>query len=634
MLFLHHLLSPLLVTCLLLAANDIAFGAPDSTSDDTMEKRVEALISWLKSKDGFIHDGIEMVRVEDDDPTSRFGTFATADIKAKETLLAIPYNLIIGTGGEENKNPGDPEDSWMECGVIRNLANHLRLEDNSHYAPYINYLLAGRQDSNTSGMLPSAWSKEGKDLFHNVLGVLDKERFMLPPYGATEFIDVDWRQGCNGSSDPLDVFAALLFVERNEDSLMIPLLDMVRHRNGEWLNADISFEGDDESVSTVYVQATIDIEAGEEIYVTFNMCETCDEKYNGTPEILRDYGFVEEYPQSWNFFAANGAGVNVRFSVDEEDDDEYTFEGWGDEVELNNDTIDDLKELSTQIVETRTTFLATRDPNVPLQEWNIINDYMTAMDIAVQVALDKVENDGETCIERGTCKVSTIDRYIDLEKSQFNYLDDGGYTCDVDAQFNVFEDGTFDLLEEFKSPYQHISYMMDPKNKNTCFDLDDTVQICDSYRPHYHEMSVHNSARYINSIKRVLWVGGGDSMLLHEILKYPSLELAVGLELDQRVTRGAFKHFGTQPHFNNDKVQWWFGDATKSLMMLPKEYFGSFDMVLVDLSETVMSFKVTEGLDVMEALSLLVKPDGIFLKNEVYYADMKNMFPYTVQIHW
>ena len=38
-------------------------------------------------------------------------------------------------------------------------------------------------------------------------------------------------------------------------------------------------------------------------------------------------------------------------------------------------------------------------------------------------------------------------------------------------------------------------------------------------------------------------------------------------------------------------------------------------MVLVDLSETVMSFSVTNELDMMEALSLLLKPDGIFVKN-------------------
>ena len=68
--------------------------------------------------------------------------------------------------------------------------------------------------------------------------------------------------------------------------------------------------------------------------------------------------------------------------------------------------------------------------------------------------------------------------------------------------------------------------------------------------------------------------------------------------------------------------------------MLPREYFGSFDMVLVDLSETVMSFKVTEKLDVLEALSLLVKPDGIFVKNEFYIDTFKSMFPYSAQLMW
>ena len=78
-------------------------------------------------------------------------------------------------------------------------------------------------------------------------------------------------------------------------------------------------------------------------------------------------------------------------------------------------------------------------------------------------------------------------------------------------------------------------------------------------------------------------------MILHEALQYPSLEFVVGLEIDQKVTRNSFKYFGTQPHWDDDRVQWWYGDAAKSLLMLPKDYFGTFDMVLVDLSETIMS---------------------------------------------
>ena len=44
---------------------------------------------------------------------------------------------------------------------------------------------------------------------------------------------------------------------------------------------------------------------------------------------------------------------------------------------------------------------------------------------------------------------------------------------------------------------------------------------------------------------------------------------------------------------------WWGLDASKSLLMLLKDCFGRFDLVLVDLSETEMSFKVTDKLDVL-----------------------------------
>ena len=119
--------------------------------------------------------------------------------------------------------------------------------------------------------------------------------------------------------------------------------------------------------------------------------------------------------------------------------------------------------------------------------------------------------------------------------------------------------------------------------------IDGIFQQCNKYRPHYHEPVVHYAARFLEKITRVVFIGGGDSMLLHEALQYPTVELVVGLEIDQKVTRNSFKYFGTQPHWDDDRVQWWYGDAAKSLLMLPKDYFGTFDMVLVDLSETVMS---------------------------------------------
>jgi hypothetical protein len=80
-------------------------------------------------------------------------------------------------------------------------------------------------------------------------------------------------------------------------------------------------------------------------------------------------------------------------------------------------------------------------------------------------------------------------------------------------------------------------------------------------------------------------------------------------------------------------VQWWYGDAAKSLLMLPDELFGTIDLVLADLSETITSKLVTEGIDIMAAIGLLLQPYGVLVKNELYFEKMSSIFDYTVQVN-
>lgn len=107
-------------------------------------------------------------------------------------------------------------------------------------------------------------------------------------------------------------------------------------------------------------------------------------------------------------------------------------------------------------------------------------------------------------------------------------------------------------------------------------------------------------------------------MVLHEALKYgDQLELVVGLELDQQVVRSTYARIGTQPHFDNEKVEWWFGDAAEALNILPTDYYGTFDLVIVDiLSRVADNLKVTDELTIMEAAMMLMKPNGVIVKNE------------------
>ena len=75
---------------------------------------------------------------------------------------------------------------------------------------------------------------------------------------------------------------------------------MVNHRNGHWANIDSNSAHEGKDI-TVYAKR--DIAAGEQLYLSYNECEDCDYAFTYVlHHILRDYGFVEQYPRRWNFF--------------------------------------------------------------------------------------------------------------------------------------------------------------------------------------------------------------------------------------------------------------------------------------------------------------------------------------------
>ena len=125
-------------------------------------------------------------------------------------------------------------------------------------------------------------------------------------------------------------------------------------------------------------------------------------------------------------------------------------------------------------------------------------------------------------------------------------------------------------------------------------------------------------------------------MTVHEILKYPSLEFVLGLELDQGVVRSSFRNSSSQPHFEDARLQWWFGDAAKSLLMLPQVYYQSFDLVLMDLANDVIDFlMVMEDLGITNAAMLLMKPDGVIVRDEDWeFASTNPLTKYTVDLFY
>ncbi|KAL7556932.1 hypothetical protein ACA910_006175 [Epithemia clementina (nom. ined.)] len=386
-----------------------------------------------------------------------------------------------------------------------------------------------------------------------------------------------------------------------------------------------------------------------------------NEQPDGMAEIFQEFGIVQQdFPQHWIFATPDDERNSFSFTLDCRGSThlnrelQFTWHHGADQyAKVNGELYNEgmrtqlLSYLQMQIKRLYQHAIHYSDTksiwakDIPEREWNSIVAYRKALLLAFESledfldgsAYQEVDDNQDDAAEQSLrWYVSTGGgRYSSLDREYDDYHRE---TCDEQAQVDYVVEN-FDEIDEVQSPYQNIIFAQDPKNGNICFELDGIYQICSSYRPHYHEMVVHYTARFLPEVKRVLFVGGGDAMLLHEILQYAdSLELVVGLELDQQVTRKSFHHFGVQPHFDNPAVQWWYGDAAKSLLMLPSEYFGTFDMVLVDLSETVMSFLVTDEMDILTALSLLLQPNGIFVKNEMYFEKLNQIFPHSVQLNY
>jgi spermidine synthase len=540
--------------------------------------------------------------------------FATGDISEDELLLEIPRKVLLTDEGYENDSYGD-HGIW--CPTAYRLIDELKKGEDSFYGPYINYLLSQEQ-----GQLPSHWSDAGKQLLLEVLAQDDALKDNdLKPRDAVGWVEKAWHGDCKGGNDRFEQHAALMLLQRGWDDIMIPVYDMMSHRNGPYLNTKSNSVH--KKTTPVRVHASRDIKAGEELYTSYNNCKDCGNRINngyGTPEILRDFGFVELYPQRWYF------GRRLYFDLIQDPEDKTITVKWMDKKPKKKA----LNWMAMQLERLQDIYLGEKDiysvllKQVPPHELRVIEEYHQAAMNAMTHALEYWGRSVKKCDPNdATCAMQSRYDELDFRPDLMDYNVD---TCDTSVSLNF---KGFKKLDDLNSHYQHMEFFQDPKNFNTCFELTNIVQMCGSYRPHYHEMVVHYTARFLPDVRRVVWVGGGDSMLLHEILKYPNLELAVGLELDQYVTRLSFKHFGTQPHFDHPKVQWWYGDAAKSLLMLPQDYFGSFDMVLVDMSETVMSLTVTEGLDIFHALRLLLKPEGIFVKNELYMEKMADLFRYA-----
>jgi spermidine synthase len=139
-------------------------------------------------------------------------------------------------------------------------------------------------------------------------------------------------------------------------------------------------------------------------------------------------------------------------------------------------------------------------------------------------------------------------------------------------------------LHEEQSPFQHHE-IYETETFGNLMVLDGCTMVSTRDNFLYHEMMSHPALFTHPKPKKVWIIGGGDCGTLREVLKHNTVEEAVQIDIDERVTRLAEKYFPELCESNNDpRADLKFIDGIK---WIKEAAPNSVDIIIVDSTDPV-----------------------------------------------
>ncbi|KAL7564709.1 hypothetical protein ACA910_010125 [Epithemia clementina (nom. ined.)] len=394
----------------------------------TTAKHGQRQIDWVRSKGGFVHSSFEIRRVDPDDDSSRYGVFAKTDISKSELILSIPRECVI-------QPPMEFFEDWEICDTVEILAREMQRGKSSVYEPYVTYL---KTQATRAGQLPTVWSDAGKSfLVFQLLGAPPQwiatttTKGKTPSTAAANAVLLPPKNSIRAGSscderNEYERQAHMLTTQRSWDELLIPVWDMVSHRNGHWTNVAESYSVFDIG-HPITVHATRDIRAGEELYMTYDHCPDCQGRSRnyGTPEILRDYGFVESLPQKWVLhdqqvsFTLDSPPPSSSSTEKNGNDDNHLVIKW----HSKRPDVVTLEFLENQLTRLSKLNMNHRPTDIAVGEWEILVQYHAALSRALQYAVSDTRRAMEPSFGGGDNNSKYEQCRLDLETAQAQVQD-------------------------------------------------------------------------------------------------------------------------------------------------------------------------------------------------------------------
>jgi hypothetical protein len=352
--------------------------------EDVIGRLVKELVEWSVSKGGYFHPNVEIRRFDPHDPKSYFGAFVKGTIGVNATLMKIPGSTKLQLSSKKHKHLSY---NTQVCNLAWLLKEEYDKGNASEYLPYINYVKA-----QTFGQIPAMWSPSGQHLLLRVQGDLyvKDDRGFVSPKRIVNWIDSYFETKClnkEDENDYLNPFFVAMAIQRGFDIALIPVYDMLSGSEGK-INSITRPSVHDKNGFGVY--ALQNLTQGDELFFSYFHCPDCGTTNWGTPEMLRDFGFVEQYPQT--FYLDEGVTLYV-----DEDKQNGGYKAWCKKrcphkafVELQ------LKRLRKVLKDD----ITTAKPYLPANEYNIIRQYHKAWTTAFKTVLPHASPDSKEFLLR------------------------------------------------------------------------------------------------------------------------------------------------------------------------------------------------------------------------------------------
>jgi spermidine synthase len=166
-------------------------------------------------------------------------------------------------------------------------------------------------------------------------------------------------------------------------------------------------------------------------------------------------------------------------------------------------------------------------------------------------------------------------------------------------------------LHEEKTPFQTIA-IYDTTDWGKLMTIDGCMMVSTRDNFFYHEMMSHPALYTHANPRDVVIIGGGDCGTLREVLRHKSVESAIQVEIDERVTRLAEQYFPELCESNHDpRAQLLFIDGIKWMAEAKPE---SLDVIIIDSTDPIGPAEGLFNAAFYATCLKALRPDGIIVQ--------------------